>query len=200
MSLDQLASQIADVRNQAASIQEEWNRTLRQVGRDSNLTDDGKRTTLDKEYAQIKTQIAVLRDKEKALIRDKKESLERSLFGLNGSDANKIIAYRDAQDRAASVKDKAAALEVYNSAQISNDDSLAKAILARAVEWGWREIIDDYTRRHPIWREELNDLAGLQRYSGDGNKKLQTTLAYAVLRGLPSGNPSDGFIDLSRVR
>ncbi|WP_078324302.1 hypothetical protein [Mycobacteroides salmoniphilum] len=190
MSLDRLNSQIDKVRSQAASIQEQWGRMQRDVGRDTKLSDEGKRAELDQRFADLKQEIAELRAKEKVLVRDKKESLERSLFGLVGSDANKIIAYRDAQDRAARVKDKAAALEVYNSAQISDDDSLVKAILAKAVKFGYREIIDDYTRRKPVWREELNDLAVLERFGGDGNKIMQTTMAYAVLRGMPTGTTS----------
>lgn len=193
MSLDQLNSQIEKVRSQAASIQEQWSRMMRDVGRDTKLSDEGKRAELDQEFAELKQELAELRAKEKALVRDKKESLERSLFGLASSDANKIIAYRDAQDRAARVKDKAAALEVYNSAQISNDDSLVKAILARAIKFGYRDIIDDYTRRKPVWREELNDLATLERFGGDSNKMLQTTLAYTVLRGMPTGSTSSGI-------
>jgi hypothetical protein len=197
MSLDQLTSQITKLRTRAASLQDEWSRLIRNVGRDSRLTDEGKRVELDREFAAVKKELATLRDREKDLVRDQKESLERLLFGLNGSDPNKIIAYRDAQDRAARVKDKAAALEVYHSAQISNDDSLTKAILAKAVEYGYREIIDDYIRRHPTWGEELNDLVGIQRYSSDGNVGLQRTLAYAIVRGVATGDAADAFIDLS---
>lgn len=199
MSLDQLNSQIEKVRSQAASIQEQWSRMMRDVGRDTKLSDEGKRAELDKEFAELKEELSGLRAKEKALVRDKKESLERSLFGLAGNDANKIIAYRDAQDRAARVKDKDTALEVYNSAQISNDDSLVKAILAKAVKYGYREIIDDYTRRKPVWREELNDLAALERLGGDGNKMLQTALSYTVLRGMPTGTTSNS-IDFGAMR
>ncbi|WP_019969335.1 hypothetical protein [Mycobacterium sp. 141] len=195
MSLDQIASQIAKLRKQAAGIQEEWSRRLKAVGGDSKLTDEGKRDELDREFAELKKEIVVLREKEKGLVRDKKESLERALFGLVGSDPNKIIAWRDAQDRAARVQDRAGALRVYNSAQISSDDSLAKAILAKAVAYGYREIIDDYARRHPIWREELDDLAGIQAYDSDGTRKLQITLAYALVRGVDTGIASNGFID-----
>ncbi|WP_208301164.1 hypothetical protein [Mycobacterium sp. DL440] len=132
-----------------------------------------------------------------SILADKKESLEQTLFGLpSGSDANKIIAYRDAQDRAARVTDRETALKVYNSALISNDDSLAKVILAKAVEFNYREIVDDYTRRHPIWREELNDLAAIQTYSTDGNKMLQTNMSYTLVRGVSAGY-TDGFVDLA---
>lgn len=193
MSLDQLTSQIAKFRAQAAGIQEQWTRTTREVGGDRNLTDHGKRTELDRHFADMKAELAQLRDKEKQAVQTKRESLERALFGLSGADPNKIIAYRDAQDRAARVTDEAGARALYDSAMISNDDSLAKAILAKAVKFGYRDILDDWSQRNPVWREELNDLKGIQYYdNGDGNVGMQRTMAYAIFRGLPGGDPNGG--------
>ena len=72
MSLDQLASQIEKLRSQAAGVQEEWSRRLRDVGRDTKLSDEGKRAELDQEFAGFKEELADLRGKEKALVRDKR--------------------------------------------------------------------------------------------------------------------------------
>lgn len=194
MSINQLASQIAKLRAQAAEVQEQWARTLKEVGHDPNLSDEGKRAALNKEFADAREYIVSLRVKESDLVRIKKESLERSLFGLSGtSDANKIIAYRDAQDRAGRATSQSDALALYDSAKRSNDDSLAKAILAKAVEFNYREIVDDYTLRNPVWREELSDLASVRHY---GENTMQHSLAYALFRGPESGDTS-GFVSLN---
>ena len=197
MSLEFLTSQIAKIRAQAAGIQEQWSRAYREVGADRNLTDEGKRTSLDELFQKLQAELRGLLGKEKQLVQTKQESLERALFGLNSSDANKIIAYRDAQDRAGRAKEEAEARALYNSAIISGDDILAKAVLAKAVEFGYRRILDDWGQRNPVWREELNDLTGIKHYNNDGNIGLQRTVAYSIIRGTREG--SSGGVVTGRI-
>lgn len=195
MSLEFLTSQIAKNRAEAAGIQEQWSRAVKDVGHDRNLTDDGKRASLDDLYQKLKPELKVLLGKEKQMVQTKQESLERALFGLASPDANKIIIYRDAQDRVAqAVKESPAAVRaLYNSAMISNDDSLAKAVLAYVVKnGGFRDILDDWSQRNPVWREELNDLVGIQHYNSDGNTGMQRSLAYSIIRGPSAGDPNGG--------
>jgi hypothetical protein len=178
MSLAQLESEIDDLRAQAASIQSRWARNSDSLNNDNDLSDTGKRAKLDSEHSRVNAKLSDLRKREKELIAAKKQFLEKSLFGLSSltSDPAQIIAYRDAQDRAARLTRAADAQELFASAVRSEDRTLAAAILGKALANGWNSIIDEYVRQHPSAGETLDDLAKLQKYDSFG-----ATLAYASL-------------------
>ena len=126
---------------------------------DETLTDIGKRTKLDTERERVKARLSDLRKKETELIAAKKQSLEKSLFGLSSvtsSDPGQIIAYRDAQDRAARLTIAADAEEVFAAAVRSDDKTLAAAGKA------------EYVKQHPAAGDDLDDLAKLQQYDSFG--------------------------------
>lgn len=168
MSLAQLEAQIDDLRAQAERIQTRWARTSETWTNDNTLSDIGKRAKLDDEHAQVSGKLSELRKKETELIAAKKQSLERRLFGLStvaSSDPTQIVIYRDAQDRAARLTDHDDAAEAFAAAQRSDDQTLAAAILARALEAGWTRIVDQYIKHNPTTSEDLADLAKIQQYS-----------------------------------
>lgn len=182
MSLNYLDSQIEDLRTEAAGIIKRANGTRDSVNNDRTLSDTGKREKLDKERARIKTQLGDLKARERELISNKRESLERQLFGLsstNSSDPHQLIAYRDAQDRATKLPDSTAAAALLASANRSGDRTLAAAIAAHAlalveprgalVSNGWRTVVNDYAEKYPSDGDSLVDLLSLrQREGGTG--------------------------------
>jgi hypothetical protein len=178
MSLAQLESQIDDLRKQAERIQGRWASVTDRLDADSTLTDSGKRAKLDDEHAQVSAKLSDLRRQEKELIAAKKASLEKRLFGLSTltSDPGQIIAYRDAQDRAARLTDANTAREVFASAIRSDDKTLAAAVLSRALDNGWNSIVADYIEQNRSASEQLDDLAKLQQYDSFG-----ASLSYATL-------------------
>jgi hypothetical protein len=179
MSLTQLESQIDDLRKQAEGIQSRWARSIDLLDTDNTLTDTGKRAKLDNEHAQVSAKLSDLRKKEKQLIADKRQSLEKSLFGLTSvtsSDPGQIIAYRDAQDRAARLTQADEASQVFAAAIRSDDNTLAAAILGRALESGWDSIIAEYIKQNPSAKEQLDDLAKIHDYDSFG-----ASLSYATL-------------------
>ncbi|WP_222106475.1 hypothetical protein [Mycobacterium simulans] len=129
-------------------------------------------------YVVHSAKLGDLGKKETELIAAKKRSLERSLFGLSSvtsSDPGQIIAYRDAQVRAAKLTgDQAEA--VFASAMRSDDKALAAAVLGKALENGWSNIIDQYVKQNPSASEQLKDLAKLRDYDAFG-----ATLSYATM-------------------
>ncbi|MEE2853505.1 MAG: hypothetical protein VX424_12750 [Actinomycetota bacterium] len=179
MSLAQLESQIDDLRAQAERIQSRWARTTDLLDADNTLSDIGKRAKLDSEHRQVSAKLRDLRKRETELITAKKQSLERSLFGLSvvtSSDPGQIIAYRDAQDRAARLTNADDAREVFAAAMRSDDKTLAAAVLARALADGWSSIIAEYIKENPSAKEQLDDLAKIQDYDSFG-----ANLSYATL-------------------
>ena len=173
MSLKHLDSQIEDLGTQAASIQKRGARTRDIVNSDRTLSDVGKREKLDEAAAQTKASLSDLRARHNELVTKKRESLERELFGLKGtaSDPNQLIAYRDAQDRAAKLPDSAAATALLASANQSGDRTLAAAVVARALREvgpagvmgsnGWRNVVNTYAERDPSDGDKLKDLLNL---------------------------------------
>lgn len=178
MSLAQLESQIDDLRAQADRIQSRWARTSDILTNDNTLTENGKRTKLESEHQQVSAKLSDLRKKETELITAKKQSLEKRLFGLSSvtNDPSQIIAYRDAQDRAAKLTQSEDATDLFASAIRSDDATLAAAIVARALANGWGTIVAEYVVQHPSAAEDLRDLAKLQQYDSFG-----AGLSYAIM-------------------
>ncbi|MDA4099976.1 hypothetical protein MMON44395_00060 [Mycolicibacterium monacense DSM 44395] len=168
MSLAQLESQIDALRAQAERIQSRWARTSESWTNDNTLSDLGKRAKLESERAEVSAKLSDLRKQEKELVIAKKQALEKRLFGLSSvtsSDPGQIIAYRDAQDRAARLTRSDEAAEVFAAAMRSDDKSLAAAVLARALANGWDTIVAEYVKQDPAAREDLDDLAKIQQYN-----------------------------------
>ncbi|MGN7782781.1 hypothetical protein ACTJJE_25145 [Mycolicibacterium sp. 22603] len=171
MSLTHLDSQIEGLRAQAAGIIKRANRTRYEVNSDRTLSDVGKQEKLEEERAHLKTKLGDLKARERELIINKRESLERQLFGLTSGDPSQIIAYRDAQDRATKLADGQAAAELLASATRSGDRTLAAAIAARALReagpaaltgsYDWRNIVNTYAENHPSDGDKLKDLLNL---------------------------------------
>lgn len=179
MSLAQLKSQIDDLRAQAARLYANGNRTTNLLDTDPTLNDIGKQRARDAEHDRVNSQIRDLRKKETELIADKKQSLERRLFGLSSvtsSDPGQIIAYRDAQDRAARLTYVDDAREALTAAMRSDDKTLAAAVLSKALASEWRSVVDEYVKQNPSAGEDLTDLAKINQYSS-----FDATLAYAPL-------------------
>lgn len=168
MSLAYLESQITDVRNRADNVRTNYENAVRQVKDNTSLSDLGKREALQHHYETAKESLSKLRQQEVDLVEDRKQKLSKELFGLTGttsSDPNQIIAYRDAQDRAARIESGDDARRLLGTAKLSDDKSLVSAILARAVSEGWTSIITEHLKDKPAAEEKLRDLQKLQEYN-----------------------------------
>lgn len=168
MSLDKLETRIEEIRAQAENVQKRWARTRDSITKDNTLTDIGKQQKLDAERENVSAKLSALRAQETELIAAEKISLEKSLFGLGPVDStytDKIMSYRDAQDRAGRLDRAADADELLASAMRSDDKILARAVLAKALANEWRNVINKYVEQHPRSAEDLEDLAALRAYT-----------------------------------
>lgn len=174
MSLDFMESEIAGLRAKAADLADSYARSQAEISTDSNLTDAGKRDALAPLHEDMQTKVTALLHEERAVVKRKKESLEKSLFGTGGSTAD-ISRYREAQSIAAQLTDSDEAHDRYVSALRSDDTTLAQAVFSRAVTRGWSNITDDYLQRNPSAKTALADLEGIRRYE---QNTLSSTLHY----------------------
>lgn len=167
MSLETLETKIGDLRSKAASLCDSYAQTHAEVTADPHLSDAGKQDYLAPLHEDLTAQIRALHAEEKNLVKTKRETLERSLFGIStitASNPAQIVSYRDAQDRASRLTDRDDAKQAYTAAIRSDDTTLASAILAKALELGWRSIRDDYLTRNPSARRDLDDLEQISHH------------------------------------
>lgn len=165
--LVQLQKTIESYRSSAADLMDRYGRDQADIAADANLTEVGKREELEPLHAEVTAKVRALLAEEKAAVVRKRETLEKLVFGITASNTTDIVAYRDAQDRAAALTDHEEAWSKYTSALRSDDKILAQAILGQALERAWTRIINDYCDRNPSTREALEDLKALNAYSNN---------------------------------
>lgn len=178
MSLQQLRSQIDDLRAQAASLQKRSNQTRDTIANDRDLSETARQKKLSAERDGNLERLRELKRKETDLINAKRQTLEKKLFGLSAvtsSDPGQVLLYRDSQDRAARLTRSDEAAQVFAAALRSDDKTLAAAVLARSLEAGWHDIINEYISENPSAGEDLRDLAGL---AGLRKRSFDRTFAY----------------------
>lgn len=183
MSLDALSDQIDGYRSKAANLLDSYAATQADIAADPNLTEIGKTEALQPFHEDVAAKVRALLTEEKAAVTRKRESLEKTVFGITAANTTDITSYRDAQDRSESLTDPDEAWSKYTNALRSDDKILAQAILGRALELGWPRITADYRSRNPSAATALDDLANLTRY--ENNSFL--SLTHYIVPGLSTG-------------
>lgn len=135
---------------QVARIQEFLNVKAADIRANRSLTDAGRRrelaaATLDarKQAHAAKAQFATERAQ-------RRESLQRIAFGNPANHLTEAdrLSMRDAHDRASRIDSEADATAMLKRAVLDGDESLAKAIGARAHERGWAAVVNEYGLRY----------------------------------------------------
>lgn len=167
MALTHLENNIDGIRDRAKPIKEHLNTALDKVRNDGRLTPQAKRQEIAQQYLAAKQQLNGLLEEERAITAKKRNDVERDIFGQRDPGASGIIAYRDAQDRALRLgpDDEDHALALLISARHSTDDTLATAVLSRALHFEWSGVIGSYTDSYPEQRERLEDLTNIDRWT-----------------------------------
>jgi hypothetical protein len=181
MSLEFIEGKIDDIRAEAANLVDDYSRTQAEIANDPRLTTDGKREELAPVHESVSAKLKALRQQEKDVVKTKRESLERSVFGIpagTASDPARLVSFRDAQDRANRLTDRDDAEQAYKSALRSDDTILAQAILGQALNRGWSNVTVDYLERNPQSRADLDDLKTIREYE-------QNTLAVSIKYMMP---------------
>lgn len=173
----------------------EHNRSVEYIRNNKNLTPEGKRKQIAATYLQYKQQITALEAEDRAARASKADSLRRTLFGLSSSDANATISYRDAQDRVAAIRDENQALELLDRADLSNDEILTKAIIGKAAETGWSNLVNTYTAKHPYYGSKLQELAKIHQDETSIEGVMNHAMSYNLSTPAEIARHSDGMIE-----
>ena len=169
MSLDAMESEFAGIRTKAADLNDDYAHTQAEISADPSLTDVGKADALAPFHEQLKTSVAALHQQEKAVVKNKREALERSLFGTSGY-ASDISGFREAQLIAVRLNDDDEAHAMYLNALRSDDRVLARAIFQQAQSGtkGWDKVTREHLTRNPSVKTTLDDLEAIRRHEQSG--------------------------------
>ena len=198
MSLDAMESEIADLRAKAANLADDYSRTQADIAADPNLTDSGKAEALAPFHEQMKEGVAALHQREKAVVKSKRETLERSLYGTTGY-ASDISGFREAQLIAVRLNNDDEAHAMYLNALRSDDIVLARAIFQQAQSGkGWDKVTREHLTRNPTIKNTLADLEAIRRHEQSGGFGTAVNYMTPSLTTARSGMPP--FVETRQYR
>jgi len=168
----------AQTQDRIKSIQRKYLARRDQIANDPTLSDVGRRRASARTWKATKDEITALRQDQADAAQQEAAQKLRSLFGVNSSNPATVIAYRDAQDRAAQVKSPAEAMDLYARAQRNGDDMLAKAVAERAwhatsdLTPAWAQIVESYLIERPAAKATADRICQLTREQETVTEKL----------------------------
>lgn len=147
-----------DYRRQAERVSDQYAAALDEIDRDSDLTADGRDRRKQEAYQRAKSEMDKLMSAEKDERDGRRKAAERQLFGLGVSPTSTdVISLRDAQDRAARMELDEIKPSM-DQALRSGDQTLAAAILSRALQVGASSTVRAYLDEFPNHQHLIEDL------------------------------------------
>jgi len=150
-------------------VRHQWK--VEQVRADASRTEDWRREELARIYLQIKSDLdrTLQSADDKATARTR--TLESKVFGVStlaGDPGSLAISRRDAADRAEQLRTQSAALELFRKADRYGDEPLTRAVVQKAVDNGWDDVVDAFAESRPDLADPLGEL--WQSAGGRGRK------------------------------
>lgn len=180
MSTEALAKSMQALRAEASTAISGYQRQREAIRQDRLLSTEGKDEQIAAIFANTSARVKELHTKEEKLLADKLESLQRSLTTQLGSGASDLIAMRDAEDRADRLEKSSEAARVLERAIRVNDRSLAHAIVRRASDAGWTDVVSQASAAYPAVGETLRDIADVNDEIHSPGPSLYRAMAYSV--------------------
>lgn len=181
-----------NTRNTIANRLATYNRKVKAIRDNPNLSDVGKKQELAKLYATEHAAVTGLRQTAAGNIDKRRADLEKQLFavGAQSNQAQAITAYRDAQDRVANLKTGAEAQLMMRRAIRTGDTYLAQALFNEGWDRagnkltgsGWGEVVDAYVGAvRPDLQDAVQELATLQN-ADTRVSRFEEQIGYSVNR------------------
>jgi len=161
----------------AETTRQQYQRRVEEIRNDRRFTPEAKQQAIAKLYRDTNHQLGQLRDERDATLNTRRSALEAEMFGLpKYASTSDTLSYRDALDRASRAEDGAALAALYDTAAISNDTILAKAILAKAYGDGEVDVINRYLEDHSTLETKAQELWDIRYGDEAAGQTLQNTL------------------------
>lgn len=161
----------------AETTRQQYQGRVEEIRNDRRFTPEAKQQAIAKLYRDTNHQLGQLRDERDATLNSRRTALEAEMFGLpKYASTSDTLSYRDALDRASRAEDGKALAALYDTAAISNDTILAKAILAKAYGDGEVDVINRYLEDHTTLETKAQELWDIRYGDEAAGQTLQNTL------------------------
>lgn len=161
----------------AETTRQQYQRRVEEIRNDRRFTPEAKQQAIAKLYRDTNHQLGQLRDERDATLNSRRTALEAEMFGLSKyASTSDTLSYLDALDRASRAEDGKALAALYDTAAISNDTILAKAILAKAYGDGEVDVINRYLEDHSTLETKAQELWDIRYGDEAAGQTLQNTL------------------------
>lgn len=155
-------------------LQHAYARKLEAIRANKDLSDEGKRRQIAREWKAHSKAMGAARQEAVADIAVRRRRLERKAFGAPPETTQ--ADYRDALGRADALATADAAHAALSRAQRTGDAVLARAVATVAAERGWRGVLGAYAGADAVVADALDQLAGLGEQD-DAAARLKRSVA-----------------------
>ncbi|WIB16670.1 hypothetical protein DEJ34_05955 [Curtobacterium sp. MCPF17_050] len=165
------------------------------IRNDNRFTTAAKQQAMAKLYRDTNYQLQQLGEERDAALNSKRAALEADMFGLpKYASTSDTLSYRDALDRVSRAEDAPALIALYETAALSNDTILSKAILAKAYNAGELDVVNRYLEDHTTQQDRAQELWDIRYGDDNPNQMFQEAIDDWVfqadkpseIRGLPN--------------
>lgn len=151
---------------QAEQIHTNYAKALERIRSDKHLSSEGKKEQIAAEYNRAAGSLNAIKESFNSAKILRTHVLRRDLFGSTATDSQTAISFRDAQERVGAIDTQKKAIKLLDQAELSGDTVMVKALMQRAIESSWNQVVDSYGDRHPHYRAKVKELLALQTPSG----------------------------------
>lgn len=149
-----------------AGLQADYSQRLTDIEESKGLTAQGKRAEAAAAYLATIEHLDGIKSSVEAGIDTARHTAERRLFGPGAADPQAILAHRDAFERVDRLDTAASAEAALRQARFSGDDSMIRAITARAEGKGWDGVLSRVERAAPGTGDKLKAYRAIPSGSG----------------------------------
>jgi hypothetical protein len=154
---------------QGYALQQQYRATEEAIRGNTRLTVQSREDDIRRLHADTQARLDELRaqqdgQKEARISELKVRLLTRS--PLEGTDPSLTISYRDAYERASTIADDDEALALMRQATLTRDVPLERAVLSRAYDARWPDVVNAYTAEHRLYETEADELWTLTTPAG----------------------------------
>lgn len=179
----------------AQEARDKYHRDIEAIRGDNRFTPLAKQQAIAKLYRDTDHQLRQLGVEKDGALNTKRSALEAEMFGISKyASTQETLSYRDALDRVSRAEKTPELLALYETAALSNDTILTKAIMAKAYNDGEDEVVNRYMEDHGTQKDRAQELWDIRWGDTNPNQMFQETLDDWVfqadkpteLRGLPN--------------
>ncbi|MFH8799684.1 hypothetical protein ACH4F6_08830 [Streptomyces sp. NPDC017936] len=167
-----------------------YSRKLEQIENSRTYSDHAKRVMAAKAYTAAQDAMNQLREAEVQQLTSRRSDLRRRMFGHpDTSDAQTLMARRNATEMAGQLDNPRIAAEELNKALQQGDSIMARAIAQRASDWNWGDVLTTYADTRTDFRRLVDEYNSTPD-PADQNWRLGHNFAHVVptpdvLGGMP---------------